>query len=387
MASLPWVLRRKPARTEALKDNKGVGPDGCDNASNEQDPGLDPGERTMLLRTMNNAWRHGPAGLLCCCLLFVVPPRCEAQNLVPNHSFEEYEVCPYTTGFQEGDRPTHWRSWLNSPDYFHACAGSLQDIDTLVSVPHNGWGFQHAWGGEAYVGYYAYSTTDQYREYIGAELLEPLEVGEIYHVSFRTNMAWDGNYWYTGGACNNMGLLFTMTSNAWEDFVGPPFLFRNHAHLYSPTVITDTVGWTLVSGAFVADSAYRYVVLGNFFENALTDTLAIPPGGAETIYYFVDDVHVCRQQEGCDGTGVGEMEDAVAPWAVLDPASGDVLLTWHARPWFSAEVVDMAGRVVGRGEAHSNMLRLQATSWSTGIYIARLWQGQHREFIKFVLSR
>jgi hypothetical protein len=206
-------------------------------------------------------------------------------------------------------------------------------------------------------------------------------------VSFRTNLAWEGNYWYTGGACNNVGLLFTMTSNAWEDITGPPFLFRNHVHLYSPTVITDTVGWTLVSGTFVADSAYRYVVLGNFFENALTDTVAIPPGGAETIYYFIDDVRVCRQQGGCDGTGVSGMDGAVAPWAAFDPASSDVLLTWHTPPGFSAEVMDMAGRVVGRGETRSTTLRLPAALWSGGIYIARLWQGEDRTFVKFVLAR
>jgi hypothetical protein len=126
----------------------------------------------MNTRTMNGRWPGTGLGVVLGCLLFVVALRCEAQgNLVPNPSFELLDTCPYTTGFQEGDRPAHWRSWLNNPDYFHACAGSLQDIDTLVSVPHNGWGFQHAWDGEAYVGYCAYSTTDQYREYVGAELL------------------------------------------------------------------------------------------------------------------------------------------------------------------------------------------------------------------------
>ena len=74
----------------------------------------------MLLRTMNGRWLCAVLSAALGCLLFVVPLNSAAQNLVPNPSFEEYEVCPYTIGFQVGDRPTHWRSWLNSPDYFHA---------------------------------------------------------------------------------------------------------------------------------------------------------------------------------------------------------------------------------------------------------------------------
>lgn len=340
---------------------------------------------------MNGGWQCKTVRLLYCCPLFVAFSHVDAQNLVPNHSFEEYEVCPYTIGFQEGDRPLHWYSWLESPDYFHACAGSLQDIDTLASVPQNGWGFQYAWDGDAYVGLYAFYTTDEYREYIGVELLEPLEIGETYQISFRMNLAWGGNYFVQLGACNNVGLLFNMTSNAWTapfpSPPGPPFPFRNYAHLYSPSIITDTVGWTLVSGSFTADNAYRYVVLGNFFDNAHTDTLAIPPGGGEVAYYFIDDVCVSRQKGGCDVTGIDGREGVGLPGAVFDPASGDILLTWPSRVRFSAEVVDMAGRIVGKGDGGSGALRLSATSWCEGVYIARFRYGEERKFIKFVLPR
>ncbi|MBK7100692.1 MAG: hypothetical protein IPH63_02655 [Flavobacteriales bacterium] len=42
----------------------------------------------------------------------------------------------------------------------------------------------------------------------------------------------------------------------------------NYARVYFPQILADTVDWTLVSGSFVADSAYRYVMVGNHFSNA-----------------------------------------------------------------------------------------------------------------------
>ena len=40
------------------------------------------------------------------CLLNVGRTRCEAQNLVPNGSFESYENCPATFGFAAGKQTT-----------------------------------------------------------------------------------------------------------------------------------------------------------------------------------------------------------------------------------------------------------------------------------------
>jgi hypothetical protein len=340
----------------------------------------------MLLLTMNGEQRGAAFGLVLCCSLLVVPLFVSGQNLVPNPSFELTDTCPYTTGFQPGDSPLYWRSWLNSPEYFHSCAQPVDGADTLVGVPWNGWSFQQAYDGEAYAGFFAFSETVQYREYVGVELLEPLEIGETYQVSFRTNLAWEGSYWYTGGASNNVGLLFTVNSNAWSGLSGPAFPFRNYAHLYSSAIITDTVGWTLVSGSFTADSAYQHVVLGNFFDNAHTDVAVIPPGGGENTYYLIDEVCVSRQI-GCDGTAVGEHAGSGAHWAAFDPASGNVLLTWSGQKRFNAEVIDLAGRVVGTGTSQGQALRISATSWGIGIYIARLRNGAQEEIVRFATWR
>jgi len=341
----------------------------------------------MLHQTMIGGWRPWAARLAGCCLLFIFAFPCDAQNLVPNPSFEEYEECPYTIGFQPGNRPTYWRSWLNSPEYFHACAGSLQDIDTLVSVPQNGWGYQYAWDGDAYVGGYMYWVGDEFREYIGVQLLESLEVGETYSVSIRVSLAWGGSYDPTMGACNNIGVLFTTTSNAWTGLTGPPFPFRNDAHVYTPDIITDSLGWTLVSGMFTADSAYQHLVLGNFFNNALTDTLGIPPWNGEVAYYFIDDVCVSHQKGGCAMTGIEEVNYQQGAFAAFDTEALQVVIAWPGKETFLAEVIDMSGRVVTVGKADGGRFRAEAQGWSAGLYIARLRQGDRVEVVKFVIGK
>jgi hypothetical protein len=45
----------------------------------------------------------------------------------------------------------------------------------------------------------------------------------------------------------------------------------NQAALYSSTIINDTTNWVNSTGAFIADSSYQYVILGNFFKDNQTD--------------------------------------------------------------------------------------------------------------------
>lgn len=340
----------------------------------------------MHPNTMDGKWHHVVLALLGCCLLPVVPLRCEAQgNLVPNPSFELRDTCPYTVGFQEGDRPKYWFSWYNSPDYFHSCAGALQGIDTLVDVPTNGWSFQNAYEGDAYVGMYAYDgDLDEYREYVGAELMEPLVVGCSYQVRFRTNPAFDGSYWLPdgGGACNNIGVLFCTTSNAWSGITGPAFGFRNDAHVFSTGVITDTLAWTLVEGTFTADSAYAYVVLGNFFTDALTTGYANAGSWTDITYYLIDSLSVTPIDADCHNVGVWEEHGTSEPQVSWLHGGAEVLWGNEA---FEVGLADIAGRAVGQ-ELKASAGRLFFPSpVIAGTYLLSVAKGHQKFVFKFVV--
>ena len=95
-------------------------------------------------------------------------------------------------------------------------------------------------------------------------------------------------------ATNKLGVLFSMVSYA-LDTVAPCtnttiLLPPNFAHYYTDSVIIDTLSWITVSGTFIADSAYQYVIIGNFFDDSNTDTICNGPN--PVAYYFIDDVYV-----------------------------------------------------------------------------------------------
>jgi gliding motility-associated-like protein len=60
-----------------------------------------------------------------------------------------------------------------------------------------------------------------------------------------------------------------------------------------------------VSGFFIADSAYQYIAIGNFFDDSNTDTSSVGSSSNVQIgYYFIDDVWVSEVK---DSTECGEV--------------------------------------------------------------------------------
>lgn len=341
--------------------------------------------KLLLLRVIGKLYTARVCWPLCG-LLIALPAAVHAQNLVPNPSFEQVETCPYAIGFQHGDRPRDWFSWNQSPDYFNACAQPVNGADTMVGVPLNGWAYQSAWDGEAYVGVYAFGTAETYREYVGAQLVCPLVVGQTYNVSFRANLARNGTTWNSGGACNNLGVLFTMASNAWTapstSTPGPAFSFRNHAHVYSQQIISDTADWVLVSGSFVADSAYRHIVLGNFFQNTLTDTVPSEIGYV-LAYYLIDSVSVTGGPADCPTT----MEERTWNEGVsvrLCQQPGMLVMACEGLAFY--EVYHMSGVLVDAGSFTSGV-QLAVEGWAAGVYVVNLNCAGEVERLKFALER
>ena len=137
--------------------------------------------------------------------LFVyIPQIIFAQNLVPNPSFEDYTVCPNSYFML----PTDWYSCSATPDYFNAC-----DSTNSFGIPINCFGYQQAADGRAYCGFYAFGFTEPppncYKEYLGCQLINSLQIGQKYFISFK--VIFSGGFG-VGIATNNIGLLFSTIS-------------------------------------------------------------------------------------------------------------------------------------------------------------------------------
>src|SRR3989304_3331262 len=103
-------------------------------------------------------------------------------NLVPNWSFEDTLTCPTTAG--EIDKAPPWfNPTLSTPDYYNSCNGSS------VGVPYHGSDYQPARTGNAYAGIWVYQMGTDYREYIEVKLIDSLDQGKKYCVSFYVNLA------------------------------------------------------------------------------------------------------------------------------------------------------------------------------------------------------
>lgn len=215
-----------------------------------------------------------------------------SQNLVPNPSFEEYSSCP--DGQCQIYKCTGWFSSGFTPDYLNTCA-----LDWGVGVPQNGWGFQYAASGNAYAGMFCFGPEfeSNSREYLSIQLSNQLIIGDKYYVSFKISLA---DRLTNNCGIDKFGVLFTKVSNEINPCSYSSNLIPlNFANIYSDSIIIDTVNWVSISGSFIADSAYKYINLGNFFDDEHTNFIVLDTLNPCLSYYFIDDICVSTDSVTC----------------------------------------------------------------------------------------
>ena len=197
-------------------------------------------------------------------------------NLVVNPSFEDTVSCPFASG--DIDKATGWTSFCGSPDFFHTC----NQFD--FGVPNNVFGYQMPASGNTYAGFATYSNSaPNSREFPTSPLSSPLTIGIKYYISFKVVLPLN-SISQVNSASNKIGAMFTTGVY--------PCNITNNPPVFTDSIITDTLNWTRIKGSFVADSAYTYLAIGNFFDDANTDTTIFFNDFTYNAYYFLDDVAV-----------------------------------------------------------------------------------------------
>ncbi|MBK6343353.1 MAG: hypothetical protein IPF41_12385 [Flavobacteriales bacterium] len=282
--------------------------------------------------------KHARISLLTLVVLALSITRSQAQNLVPNGSFEEYITCPWTLA--QVDSCVGWRTWYRTPDYFHSCSKS-----NLNSVPQNILVNQLPSHGDAYCGFLAALPFEDAVEILGAELAQELDIGVPIHVSLKLAAGFAGsqiNYRHT---CDKVGVRFTTTEQQWP-FTTP---LPDYAHLVLSDPI-ETIGeWTTLSGTFVPDSAYRYISIGRFHSwDSLQFVEVNPDGTTPGAYFLVDEVCVaydpmdCTFPQGIGLSGIGRFDAFPNPCGAGFWIRGEVLLSMP----LSAKVMNSLGQVL-----------------------------------------
>ncbi|MGB6038155.1 MAG: T9SS type A sorting domain-containing protein [Cryomorphaceae bacterium] len=208
-----------------------------------------------------------------------------AQNLVPNGSFEEVVNCPEFSSNLDSECP-HWYTSLisddgivSSPEWFHTCS----EVD-VMTPPNTGFGNQPPFDGEGYAGLAGIRlSTPNFREVIAVELEQTLEIGASYLIEFKA-----ANMYFPEFAIASNRLGFNFSTHEFYDNSSFPINTSHYSHTEIMPVSNE---WLTISHVFVADSAYQFLHLGNFYEDGETDFQADFPN-SNSSYYAIDDVSV-----------------------------------------------------------------------------------------------
>lgn len=295
-----------------------------------------------------------------------------SQNLVPNPSFETHSTC---TGILEiryyGNTPDIVHPWYSpntaTPDYFNSCANWTN------SVPSNEIGYQQARTGNAYAGILAYyydGSLLNYREYLGVRLIDSLLAGNTYCISFYLSVTPYLNNTYTRSfSLNKIGVYLSnipaILPNSFQNYYNLPYTPQivSDSNIY----LTDTLNWTEISGEYHAHGGEKYITIGNFNDDANTDTLFMATNhlqGSKSAYYFIDDVSLIK----CN-VGVEENEEETLK-IYPNPATNSISITTNNEQLKTIYIVNVYGEKVMYQQVTVNtqQLSIDVSSFAKGIY-------------------
>jgi hypothetical protein len=203
-------------------------------------------------------------------------------NLVPNPSFEQDTACP--NNIDQMYKLKNWFAINDSPDYYNKCYYGPLDY---AAIPKNTAGYQnvsglcHSYAGIATCTYPSYPTNNSNNENFAVKLIDSLIIGKRYFFSMRVSFA--NNY---KTAANNLGARFSTKSPATTLSTTP----TNFAQVTFSQVVTDTLNWVLLAKSYTADSVYKYISIGNFYDTLSTTKITVNPSGFPGSYYYIDDI-------------------------------------------------------------------------------------------------
>lgn len=289
-------------------------------------------------------------------------------NLVRNGSFEEREpnfngdsVCPSSGG--DIGISKFWLSGSGSVDYFHSCSNEHWPN---FGVPFNLYGYQETFGGRAYAQVACFALPwPNAREYLMQELEEPLRSGQGYYLRFRISLADSINF-----AVSNIGAFFSEDdARFWDD----EQFFHVEPVVESPDQIpvADKVGWTEVSGQFVANGTERYLLLGCFKPDSVIEIERVSDY-PQTEYSWEASAYLIDGVELYEDNSIGVLESAASKIMVY-PNPAENLLTVESGNSVlkSIEILDLRGAVLIQKPAAHKRLTLDVGTLLPGIYLLK----------------
>ncbi|MCK4664146.1 MAG: OmpA family protein [Bacteroidales bacterium] len=232
--------------------------------------------------------------ILSFCMLWQQNGFSQAENLVLNPSFEDYDKCPenYTYTDKSHKLIPHWTyPTLTTPDYFNKCSSGV------VKIPSNFAGVSQPKSGDAYMGSILSGSEKNYREYFQGELETPLEKDKKYCVTFYYKLAS-----YSKFAVDQLSLYFCeeKISNEGKTHLSVKPQINNIEGLF----LDNTKEWKQLCRVYTAKGNEKFFTVGNFknYDNTnyvVTDKSIVNKKDKAYAYYYFDEF-VIRELIDCD---------------------------------------------------------------------------------------
>ena len=316
-------------------------------------------------------------------ILLFVSLYCFGQtNLVINQSFEIFSACPDTVyGITDAN------NWSNpngySPDYFNSC-DTTQPPYYSFGVPQNAYGTQMAKDGVAYAGIVmaTYGILADAREYIQGKLLDTLQAGKSYSVSFFVSLADSALY-----AVNNIGAYLSATPIAASGGLVMPYQPQVENDPFTNPLTNDSI-WTEVSDTFIAQGGEQYITIGNFKDDAHTDTTTHLQNNTTTWtnygYCYIDDVSVtCLDCH--DGIYDASFNSSIKFYP--NPFSTYVNIE-ISNEYINSDlfVYDLLGREVLNLKLSALKTKIERNNLLKGVYLLKIQNDQKNYFHKLIIN-
>lgn len=240
-----------------------------------------------------------------------------SQNLVPNPSFELVRHCDgFTIGLGSADYTEFpgCQNWVSSrivqPDYFNVCSSNGR------KVPVNFFdGNAPAHTGQAYgsvtikhLSEMDWDPVNQFEDghlYLQNKLIQPLEAGQQYRVSFWIRLA----DYRTGTSCKPLGVIDCSkvhnigAATGWGLNLSKNRVWGDTIKILplTPQITVDTFivrdgEWHEICGIYTAEGGEEWLTIGNFQSYYNTPFLGVgyyvPEAHSYFSWYFIDDVAV-----------------------------------------------------------------------------------------------
>jgi hypothetical protein len=211
-----------------------------------------------------------------------------------------------------------------------------------------------------------------WREYITGTLSEPLQSGRTYCISAYVSPAElyaciDSMKSY-GMAAKSIGAYLSSTFNKIQTETIHPETPQIELYKEDGGYIADSTTWTLVSGTYVAQGGEKYITLGNFKSDALTDLIVngdvYDPDSNNFCYYYIDNVSITK----CSGVGLLEIPYNINIYP--NPAQ-DLVSVTMSKNVSNAQlnIYNLTGQLISQKQITQSDQTIPITELDNGVYI------------------